>query len=112
MRLSKFVKSTLREERARRALLFLERLGGCFAIEVLEIRIQAASGCDDYRFRFDHQFADAEYKRAIARPENLGVSWLCEYLVTQPADLRDEELDLSVAVPARSDTTRNVCSGL
>src|ERR1700733_1748626 len=48
------VKSTLREERARRALLF-SKAGRLLAIEILESVLQGRFGCDNHASRFRHQ---------------------------------------------------------
>ena len=48
------VQSTLREERARRALRF-SKAGRLLAIEILESVLQGCFGCDDHASRFRHQ---------------------------------------------------------
>src|SRR5882757_415460 len=96
-------KSTLREERARRALLF-SKTGGCFPLKSLNPYSRAASAAMTTLPDFDIS-CGSEYNEAIARPENLGVSWLASIL-SPPGIFAMTDLDLSVAVgPDQIDTT-------
>src|SRR5258708_2122690 len=82
-------KSTLREERARRALLF-SKTGGLLPIEVLESVLQGCFGCDDHASRFRHQLR-IRIQRSDSETRKLRCLLACEYLVT-PRDLRDDGL--------------------
>src|SRR5882724_2178565 len=80
-------KSTLREERARRALLF-SKTGRLLPIEVLESVLQGYFGCDDHASRFRHQLR-IRIQRSDSETRKLRCLLACEYLVT-PRDLRDD----------------------
>src|SRR2546430_10807806 len=82
-------KSTLREERARRALLF-SKTGRLLPIEVLESVLQGCFGCDDHASRFRHQLR-IRIQRSDSETRKLRCLLACEYLVT-PRDLRDDGL--------------------
>src|SRR6202046_2934693 len=82
-------KSALREERARRALLF-SKAGRLLAIEILESILEGCFGCDDHASRFRHQLR-VRIQRSDSETRKLRCLLVCEYLVT-PRDLRDDEL--------------------
>src|SRR5882757_1363895 len=80
------------------------RLGGCFPLKSLNPYFSAASAAMTTLPDFDIS-CGSEYNEAIARPENLGVSWLASIL-SPPGIFAMTDLDLSVAVgPGQIDTT-------
>src|SRR6266446_5767493 len=104
-------KSTLREERARRALLF-SKTGGLLPIEVLESVLQGCFGCDDHASRFRHQLR-IRIQRSDSETRKLRCLLACEYLVTprDPPALsflltrQSPESCLSRQVPRRFETS-------
>lgn len=83
------VKSTLREERARRALLF-SKAGRLLAIEILESVPQGCFGCDDHASRFRHPLR-IRIQRSDSETRKLRCLRAFEYLDTS-RDLREDGL--------------------
>jgi hypothetical protein len=102
------VQSTLREERARRALL-LSKAGRLLAIEILESVLQGCFGCDDHASRFRHQLR-MRIQRSDSETRKLRCLRAFDYLDT-PRDFARTGLALSVAVvPGQIDTTATLYS--